>query len=201
MSENVSSYTPGSIIPLATSTKRSWELGDVRQIATGTVSQKGLLVPSSNDETSWFLSVRSVERAGIFETSMLRQTVTIIEGEFLQLKVEGKSQGLELFRPLTLADRSSIEATRPTEQLLILHLAHDTSKVSGVVRLVELSKNREQYLFDGQLGVLIQGQAIVNTADNESRMMLRDTVIGSESEGVRLHGRGTLAVVSLDRNG
>jgi hypothetical protein len=70
--------------------------------------------------------------------------------------------------------------------------------VRGSVRIVELSKKREQHLFGAQFGVLLQGQAVVRHAETESPLQLRDTVIGGEEDSPHISGRGFMAVVSLD---
>ena len=64
---------------------------------------------------------------------------------------------------------------------------------------MELSKKHPQHLFGGQFGVLLQGKALLNTADgSETELGLLDTVVGGERDTPSISGRGFLAVVSLD---
>lgn len=199
MSEKITELLPGSTHPLASSTKNQWELGQVRQIATGQLDPQGALLASNARESAWQLSIRSVEKAGQFDTAGLRHTFTLIAGDFLQLMLDGSAQGLEPLRPFPLSSSSPVEASQPTESLLLLHLSHDPAQVRGTVRIVELSKKREQYLFDGQLGILLQGQAVLQQQGQETTINLRDTIVGGDAAEVRLSGRGILAVISLDQ--
>lgn len=198
MSEKSAALAPGSVQALTNSPKTQWELGKVRQIAGGRLSPDGTLLATSVQEAHWQLSIRSVEKPGQFDTAGLRHTLTLVAGDFLQLVIDGVPQGLEPLRPLPLASAAPIETSQPTEELLLLHLSHDPQQVRGTVRIVELSKKRQQYLFDGQLGVLLQGQATALSHGQERPVNLRDTVVGGDAAEVQLSGRGILAVVSMD---
>ena len=198
MSEKSTALLPGSVHELAASPKKQWELGQVRQIATGRLAPEGALAATGTTEAHWQLSIRSVEKPGQFDTGGLRHTLTLIAGDFLQMVIDGAPQGLEPLRPVSLGSSSPIETSQPAEELLLLHLVHDPQQVRSTVRIVELSKKREQYLFDGQLGVLLQGQATVMSHRQEAAVNLRDTVVGGDAAEVRLSGRGVLAVISVD---
>ncbi|MCW4465856.1 HutD family protein [Glutamicibacter sp. MNS18] len=201
MSEKSTAFLPGSVHELAASPKQQWELGQVRQIAAGRLTPEGALTATGTTETHWQLSIRSVEKPGRFDTGGLRHILTLIAGDFLQLVIDGAAQGVEPLRPAALDSSSPIETSQPTEELLLLHLAHDPQQVRSTVRIVELSRKREQYLFDGQLGVLLQGQATVVSHNQEAEANPRDTVVGGDAAEVRLSGRGVLAVISVDHPG
>lgn len=198
MSATSAEFVPGSIHPLANSTKNQWELGQVRQIATGILGEDGLIRPADNSSWSWQLSIRSVEKAGSFQTDGTGQVLTLIAGDFLQLEIDGQTQGLEPLRPLKYLAQKPVATSQPAEELLTLHLATHNDQVRGTVRIVELSKKREQYLFDGQLGVLLQGAGVLNLDNEQHQLQLRDTVIGSDAAEPTITGRGFMAVVSLD---
>lgn len=198
MSDTPASLTAGLCLPLSTAPKTQWELGEVRELASGVMDEDGVLRRSSQSESSWQLSVRSVLRAGSFSTEARRHTLTLIIGDFLQISVDGTVQGLEPLRPFPFASQAPVECSQPTEELLFLNLAVDPQRVRGTVRIIELSKKYEQHLFDGQLGMLLQGQATVSSDAGEQKLQLRDTVVGGDQAQVRLSGRGVLAVVSLD---
>ncbi|MET1016322.1 MAG: HutD family protein, partial [Leifsonia flava] len=67
------------------------------------------------------------------------------------------------------------------------------------------SKKRAHPVFEGQLGVLLQGQATVSPAASggaaatEPTTLARyDAVVGSDAATPEILGRGFLAVVSID---
>lgn len=198
MSDSSSQFSAGTIIALASGAKQSWELGQVRVIANGSLNDACQLESASTAQSSWQVSVRSIEKAGSFISALEAQVVTLIAGDFVQLEVDGQAHGLEPLRPLKFTSTDSAETSQPTEELLVLHVAADPTKVRPTVRIVELSKKREQYLFDGQLGVLLQGSANLLLGEDQKQLALRDTVAGSDAGEPRISGRGFMAVVSFD---
>lgn len=189
---------PGTVYPLSAGAKRQWELGDVRQIAAGGLGTDGSLTTPTGAGLDWHLSIRSIERAGTLPIAPERHTVVLLSGDFLQLNIDGRPQGLEPLRSVHFDASLPVEVSRPSEELLVLYLAARPHAVRSTMRIVELSKKREQHLFDGQLGILIQGGATVHANGSEQVVQPRDTVIGGDDAEVRLAGRGFLAVVSLD---
>lgn len=198
MSEAQASFAPGSILDLAQSAKKQWELGQVRLIAAGTLAQDGTLQRSEAAAATWQLSIRSIEKAASFTPALHAQVFTLVAGDFAQLSVDGQQHGLEPLRPLKFTTASPVEASQPAEELLIVHVAADPEKVRATVRIVELSKKREQHLFDGQLGILLQGTAKLLLGDSEQQLNLRGTVAGSDADEPRISGRGFMAVASFD---
>ncbi|KSU65622.1 HutD family protein [Arthrobacter sp. NIO-1057] len=198
MSEAQATFAPESILELSKSAKKQWELGQVRLIAAGTLSDAGTLQRSSEAEATWQVSIRSIEKEASFTAALPAQVITLIAGDFVQLDVEGEPHGLEPLRPLKFTSSAPVEASQPTEELLTVYVATDPQKVRPTVRVVELSKKREQYLFDGQLGILIQGSAVLLLGDQQQSVNLRDTVAGSDAQEPRISGRGVMAVVSFD---
>lgn len=198
MSEAQATFAPESILELSKSAKKQWELGQVRLIAAGTLSDAGTLQRSSEAEATWQVSIRSIEKEASFTAALPAQVMTLIAGDFVQLEVEGEPHGLEPLRPLKFTSSAPVEASQPTEELLTVYVAADPQKVRPTVRVVELSKKREQYLFDGQLGILLQGSAVLLLGDQQQAINLRDTVAGSDAQEPRISGRGVMAVVSFD---
>ncbi|WP_313813935.1 HutD family protein [Glutamicibacter sp.] len=198
MSNSTETFSAGAVIPLAQSSKQSWELGQVRVIAHGVLSEQGTIADSKLADSSWQLSVRSIEKAASFGSKYQTQVFTLIAGDFVQLEFDGQAQGLEPLRPLKISTREEIASSQPTEELLLLHVAADPAAARATVRIVELSKKRDQYLFDGQLGFLVQGSAKLVLPDSEKQLGLRDTVVGSDAGEPRINGRGFMAVVSFD---
>lgn len=191
--------TAGTMLHLADSTKRKWAHGDVREIAAGKLGPDAGLLPSEGNNWDWRLSVASIERSGEFTPyEGFDRTLTVIIGELLELTIDGTVQAVEGLRPLKFSGNSTVSAALPTGEVLALNLITRTGVLRGNVRIVELSKKREQHLFGGQLGMLLQGKATVLREETEAPLELRDTVIGGEEDSPRISGRGLMAVVSLD---
>ncbi|GAA3328977.1 hypothetical protein GCM10017711_38800 [Paeniglutamicibacter sulfureus] len=189
----------GTILHLADSTKRKWAQGEVREIAAGKLGPDSNLLPAEGKEWDWRLSVASIEAAGDFTPyGGFDRTLTVIAGELLELTIDGTAHAMEALRPLKFAGGSTAAAALPTGDVLALNLITRTGAVRGNVRIVELSKKREQHLFGAQFGVLLQGKATVLRGESEDPLELRDTVIGGEEGSPRISGRGFMAVVSLD---
>ena len=191
----------GAIISLATAPKKMWgqAQGKVREIASGKLDADGALVPETSNDWDWRLSVASIEKSGDFTPyDGFDRTLTVIAGELLELTIDGTKHAVELYRPLKFAGGSATNAALPTGDVLALNLITRTGVVRGNVRIVELSKKREQHLFGSQFGVLLQGKAAVHQSETERSLELRDTVVGGEEDSPRISGRGFMAVVSLD---
>lgn len=201
MSQSNTSLATGTVIALGANPKKSWGAaqGQIREIASGKLANDGSLLPANDKDWDWRLSVASIEKAGDFTPyEGFDRTFTLIMGELVELTIDGTAQGVELYRPLKFAGASATSAALPTGEVLALNLITRTGEVRGNVRIVELSKKREQHLFGSQFGVLLQGKASMLTEDAETPLDIRDTVIGGEENSPRISGRGFMAVVSLD---
>lgn len=201
MSHSNTSLATGTVIALAMSPKKPWGVaqGQIREIASGKLAEDGSLLPANGTEWDWRLSVASIEKAGDFTTyEGFDRTFTLIVGELVELTIDGATHGVELYRPLKFAGDCATSAALPTGDVLALNLITRTGEVRGNVRIVELSKKREQHLFGSQFGILLQGRASMLTNASETPLEIRDTVIGGEDDSPRISGRGFMAVVSLD---
>ncbi|MDO5745422.1 MAG: HutD family protein [Micrococcaceae bacterium] len=189
----------GTIVHLADSAKRKWAHGDVREIAAGRMGSDAGLLPAEGGTWDWRLSVASIEGAGEFTPyDGFDRTLTLISGELLELTIDGQVQVVESLRPLRFSGASTVSAALPRGEVLALNLITRSGAVRGNVRIVELSKKREQHLFGAQFGVMLQGKATVLHGETEEPLQVRDTVMGGEDDSPRISGRGFLAVVSLD---
>ncbi len=201
MSPTNTSLATGVIISLATAPKKPWgqAQGQVREIAAGTLDADGTLLPGTATAWDWRLSVASIEQSGDFTPyDGCDRTLTVIAGELLELTSNGTAHAVELYRPLKFPGGSNTSAALPTGEILALNLITRSGAVRGNVRIVELSKKREQHLFGSQFGVLLQGKASVLQEGSERELQTRDTVVGGEEDSPRISGRGFMAVVSLD---
>ncbi|AMM34405.1 HutD family protein [Sinomonas atrocyanea] len=160
----------------------------------------------SPEDWDWRLSIAEVERAGQFSAfEGMDRVLTVIEGELLVLTVDGREHGLERYRPLRFDGAAPANAALPTGPIRDLNLITRRGACSGYVTILELSKKRALPLGPGQLGVLLQGDAVAAlhgdaggaAADDGATPLARyDTLVGGEPAPT-VSGRGFLAVVSV----
>lgn len=177
----------------------------------------------------WRVSIAEVSKAGAFSTFPgMDRVLTVIEGELLLLTVDGAEHPLEKYRPFRFSGDADTASALPTGDIRDLNVITRNGAFKGYTSIIELSKKRAHPVFEGQLGILLQGQATVspgnagaaasdaasgggNTPDDgeapeaapapaEPETLGRyDAVVGSDSGTPEILGRGFLAVVSIDR--
>lgn len=164
----------------------------------------------SAEDWDWRLSIAEVERAGDFSAfEGMDRVLTVIEGELLVLTVDGREHGLERYRPLRFDGGAPASAALPTGPIRDLNLITRRGACSGYVTILELSKKRALPLGPGQLGILLQGDAVAAlggeaggesggdaTDDGATPLARYDTLVGGEPAPT-VSGRGFLAVVSV----
>ncbi|MFP5311830.1 MAG: HutD family protein [Actinomycetes bacterium] len=165
--------------------------GVTREIARQTSADGGF---------DWRVSIADVAKAGDFSTFPgMERVLTVVEGDLLLLTVDGKEQGLEKFRPFRFDGGAATAATLPTGDIRDLNVITRTGAFKGFMSILELSRKRPHPLFEGQFGVLLQGQANVTQGGGEPVDLGRyDAVVGADTGSPEILGRGFLAVVSLD---
>jgi environmental stress-induced protein Ves len=130
----------------------------------------------------------------------------VVEGELLLLSVDGAEHPLEKYRPFRFSGDAAAAGALPTGVIRDLNVITRRGAFKGYTSIIELSKKRAHPVFDGQLGILLQGHAAVTpeaaegiAAGAEPRTLDRyDAVVGSDSASPEILGRGFLAVVSID---
>ena len=155
---------------------------------------------SADGGWDWRLSIADVTKAGDFSPFPgMERVLTVIEGELLLLTVDGAEQPLEKYRPFRFDGGAATGAKLPTGDIRDLNVITRTGAFKGFTSIIELSKKRAHPVFEGQLGVLLQGQAKVSDSAGEPLDLGRyDAVVGSGSDSPEILGRGFLAVVSID---
>ena len=196
---------PAHIIRFADLRPERWRNGGgtTIEIASGPAGAPG--TARAADDWGWRLSIADVERAGDFSAFEGRERVlTVVEGELMVLTVDGREHGLERFRPFRFDGGAPASAVLPTGSIRDLGLITRRGAFAGYVTILELSKKRPLPLGAGQLGVLLQGDAVATGADAGdaaddagTRLERYDTVVGGEPAPV-VTGRGFLAVVSVE---
>ena len=165
----------------------------------------------------WRVSIADVTKAGDFSAFPgMERVLTVIDGELLLLTVDGGEHPLEKYRPFRFSGEAASSSALPTGDIRDLNVIARVGAFKGFTSIVELSKKRAHPVFEGQLGVLLQGQATVTAAaavteaetgsatapvpaPGEPEALNRyDAVVGSDTQTPEILGRGFLAVVSID---
>ncbi|MCU1517091.1 MAG: HutD family protein [Pseudarthrobacter sp.] len=166
----------------------------------------------------WRVSIAELTKAGDFSPFPgMERVLTVIEGELLLLTVDGAEHPLEKYRPFRFSGEAAAHGALPTGDIRNLNVITRTGSFKGFTSIIELSKKRAHPVFEGQLAVLLQGQATVSpgaaadedggteegaeaapAADPEA-LNRYDAVVGSGARSPEILGRGFLAVVSIDR--
>lgn len=201
----MNSPAPAHLIRFADLTPQRWRNGGgstVEIARSSTTADPG----SAGDSASvpgwdWRISVADVAQEGPFSSFVdCERILTVIDGEFMLLTVDGVEQGLQKYRPFRFNGGAEASATLPEGPIRDLNLITGPG-FRGHVVIVELSKKRPQPVFGGQHAVLLQGNAVATPAPGEaegSALQRLDTVVGNDETPPEVSGRGYLAVVSVD---
>jgi environmental stress-induced protein Ves len=162
----------------------------------------------------WRVSIADISKAGDFSVFPgMERVLTVIDGELLLLTVDGAEHPLEKYRPFRFSGEASTHGALPTGDIRDLNVITRTGSFKGYTSIIELSKKRAHPVFEGQLAVLLQGQATVSPgaaeepeggeppalATEQQALNRYDAVVGSDTQSPEILGRGFLAVVSIDR--
>jgi environmental stress-induced protein Ves len=165
----------------------------------------------------WRVSIAEVSKAGAFSAfAGMDRVLTVIDGDLLLLTVDGADHPLEKYRPFRFSGDADSSGALPTGDIRDLNVITRNGAFKGYTSIIELSKKRAHPVFEGQFGILLQGQATAGPgtaaglrpdaglpaeAETEAeRMELNryDAVVGSDKATPEILGRGFLAVVSID---
>jgi uncharacterized protein len=157
----------------------------------------------------WRVSIADVTSAGEYSPFPgMERLLTVVEGELLLLAVDGTEHPLEKYRPFRFSGGAASSSALPTGDVRNLNVIAREGAFKAYTSIVELSKKRAHPVFEGQLGILLQGQAAVTAGADTSEtageatepVLLNryDSVVGSDSQTPEILGRGFLAVVSID---
>lgn len=149
----------------------------------------------------WRVSLADVTRAGGFSPFPgMERLLTVVDGELLLLRVDGAERPVEKYRPFRFDGGAATSATLPTGDIRNLNVITRAGAYKAYTSVLELSKKRAHPVFQGQVAVLLQGQASVSAGSAGASDLGRyDAVVGSDAPSPEILGRGFLAVVSLDR--
>lgn len=111
----------------------------------------------------WRVSIAEVSKAGAFSVFPgMDRVLTVIDGELLLLTVDGAEHPLEKYRPFRFSGEADSASVLPTGDIRDLNVITRNGAFKGYTSIIELSKKRAHPVFEGQLGVLLQGQATVS---------------------------------------
>jgi environmental stress-induced protein Ves len=111
----------------------------------------------------WRVSIAEVSKAGAFSVFPgMDRVLTVIDGELLLLTVDGAEHPLEKYRPFRFSGEADSASALPTGDIRDLNVITRNGAFKGYTSIIELSKKRAHPVFEGQLGVLLQGQATVS---------------------------------------
>lgn len=143
----------------------------------------------------WRVSIAEVGKAGEFSAIPgMERVLTVVDGDLLFLTVDGAEHPLEKYRPFRFSGDADAAGALPTGDIRDLNVICRRGAFKGFTSIIELSKKRANPVFEGQFGILLQGQA---TVDGEA-LGRYDAVVGSDTATPEILGRGFLAVVSID---
>lgn len=194
--------------------------GVTREVASHSASTSSPESPGPDGGWDWRVSIADVSKAGDFSAFPgMERVLTVVEGELLLLSVDGAEHPLEKYRPYRFSGDAAAAGALPTGDIRDLNVITRTGVFKGYTSIIELSKKRAHPVFEGQLGILLQGQAAVApgpadvepadsaaaaeatagaTATEPTTLARYDAVVGSDTDTPEILGRGFLAVVSID---
>jgi environmental stress-induced protein Ves len=121
----------------------------------------------------WRVSIADVTRAGEYSAFPgMERVLTVVEGELLLLAVDGTEHPLEKYRPFRFPGGAASSSALPTGDIRNLNVIAREGVFKAYTSIVELSKKRAHPVFEGQLGILLQGQAAVSPGNAGSPGML-----------------------------
>lgn len=199
------STTPAHLIRFADLSPERWRNGGgttveiARSSTTPEAGSGG--TGASGPGWDWRISVAEVATEGAFSAfEGCERILTVIDGEFMLLTVDGTEQGLQKYRPFRFDGGAETSAALPEGRIRDLNLITGPG-YRGHVVILELSKKRPHPVFGGQHAVLLQGNAVATPAPGEAEgtaLERLDTVVGNDDTPPEVSGRGFLAVVSVD---
>ena len=167
-------------------------------------STRVLEADAPGSDFGWRISIASVDQAGPFSALPgIDRVITLIEGEFLLLEVDGAEHGLEKYRPFRFSGDSAVSG-EPVGSSTDLNVMTRRGAFQGFTTVLELSKKRPHPVFPGQWAVLLQGAATVSvpgpdgSAGEPVALARYDAVVGHGEQAPELSGRGFVAIISID---
>lgn len=177
--------------------------GITREIACLPIAASSAAQGASDPGWDWRVSIADVTHAGEFSPFPgMERLLTVIEGDLMVLDVNGLEHRLEKYKPFRFSGEAASNGSLPNGAIRDLNVITRIGSFESFVSITQLSEERAQLISDGQLGILLQGQAQAKAADQtgKSTAPLRyDTVMGLRGNSLAVSGEGKLATVSIHK--
>jgi len=148
----------------------------------------------------WRISIAEVNEPGPFSTFPgVDRIITVVEGEGMDLVIDGVEHALGLHELLRFDGASRSECTRLAGPVRDLNVMTRSDRLSATVAIRDLSETRPIAVDGSQVLLLLTGSAVVVGADgSRAELNLLDAVC-PRGEHVRLvEGSGRAAVVRIE---
>ena len=155
---------------------------------------------SGSQGFDWRISIAQVNEPGPFSTfSGVDRIITVVEGEGMDLVIDGVEHALGLHELLRFDGASRSSCTRLAGPVRDLNVMTRSDRLSATVAIRDLSETRPIAVDGSQVLVLLAGSAVVVGADgSRAELHLLDAVC-PRGEHVRLvEGSGRAAVVRIE---
>ena len=148
----------------------------------------------------WRISIADVDAPGAFSALPgVERVITVVEGERMDLMVDGVEHVLSLYEPFTFDGASRTSCSLPAGPTRDLNVMTRMDRLSAAVAIRDLSSTRPMAVAGSQVLVLLTGSAVVAGADG-TRATLHplDAVCPSGSHVRLVIGSGRVAVVRIE---
>ena len=157
---------------------------------------------SGSQDFDWRISIADLNEPGPFSSFPgVDRIITVVEGEGMDLVIDGVEHVLGLHEPLSFDGASQTSCSRLAGPLRDLNVMTRNDRLSATVAIRDLSETRPIAIASSQVLVLLTGSAVVVGADgSRAELRLLDAVCPS-GEHVRLvEGSGRAAVVRIENH-
>jgi environmental stress-induced protein Ves len=150
----------------------------------------------------WRISIAEVSQAGPFSTFPgVDRIITVIEGQGMDLLIDGVEHVLGLHEPLSFDGASRTECSRLAGPVRDLNVMTRNDRLSATVAIRDLSQTRPIAIDGSQVLVLLTGSAVVVGADGSRAGLSPLDAVCPRAEHVRLvEGSGRAAVVRIEEH-
>lgn len=155
---------------------------------------------SGLQEFDWRVSIADVHAPGPFSAFPgIDRVITVVEGQRLDLMVDGVEHVLSLHEPFSFDGMSQTSCSLPAGPTRDLNVMTRSDRLSAAVAIRDLSSTRPLAVAGSQVLVLLTGSAVVAGADgSRSELQPLDAVCPSGSHVRLVMGSGRAAVVRIE---
>jgi len=157
---------------------------------------------SGSQDFDWRISIADVDEPGPFSLFPgVDRIITVVEGQGMDLVVDGVDHVLGLHQPLRFDGASQTSCTRLAGPIRDLNVMTRRQRFSATLAVRDLSQTRPIAISGSQVLVLLSGSAVVVGADgSRAELDLLDAVGPSDGHVRLVEGSGRAAVVRIEGN-